>query len=117
MFLFFQLFGISILEIIFTNKFSNEYWIFIYSNLLGLLQYLQVLSYYILGAIKSNSEIRRITYFNYFIISLLIPLYLALSFYFSLIGSIISFIFVWFARLCISLYYIFNKKSKSILYE
>ena len=111
-FLFFHIFGITILEFVFSNKFSTDYWYFIYCNFLGLIQYLQVLSYYILGALKDNSEVRKITLLNYLVISLLVPLYLILSFYFSLLGSIISFILVWIGRLCISLYYIFNKKDK-----
>ena len=112
-YIFFHFFGFFLLDFIFNEKFQSNYHIFNYCNFLGLLQYLQVLSYYILGATKDNKTIKMITILNYLSILFLIPSYLLLTVYYGIIGSILSFILIWLARLFISLYYIFFNNMES----
>ena len=107
---FFSFFGIDLINFIYNYKFREIDDIFFYCNILGFIQYLQVLSYFLIGATLDNKKIKIISFLNLFIIFLIFPMYHFFNPNDSIISAILYFIVIWLLRFFISLYYLVKDK-------
>tara|TARA_B100000676_G_scaffold266937_1_gene280925 strand:+ start:4483 stop:5721 length:1239 start_codon:yes stop_codon:yes gene_type:complete len=107
--------GINITKLLFNIEFQSESWIqidykslFLYSNFLGLLQYLQLIAYFLIGAFLNEKDIRNITFLNILIIILFFIFITNFSSINSINQYLIYFILIWKLRLIINFYYLFK---------
>ncbi|MAX10036.1 MAG: hypothetical protein CMG13_04135 [Candidatus Marinimicrobia bacterium] len=105
--------GADLVSIIYRDKYTDIDNLFFYCNILGAIQYLQVLAYFLIGATLSDKSIKIITILNVLIILGTYPLYNLLESGGNLINAVTCFILIWSLRFLISIFFLLRKNVES----